>query len=286
MVTRAKMICLSAGVLAFLNSGCIVGGFAWFGPRVWTAEQTERFAIETDALKALDVTTHNGRIAFTGLPAGASDAYVVVTRKGGGVTFGAAEEALAAIDVFVESAGDGTQRIGWRWNGVRHAGWGARVHFDIHAPGNVNLTAKSHNGGIKISGSSAEVRAVTHNGRLTVASTGARLVAETHNGGINATFGGDDVTLITHNGSIVADLVGSSAPGGSITTHNGGVTAVLGPEASTTLRCRTGNGGIRCNVPLMSSEVSRHRLSGTIGSGEGRLGVTTHNGGIRIKTSG
>ena len=37
---------------------------------------------------------------------------------------------------------------------------------------------------------------------------------------------------------------------------------------------------------LPESEINRRRLTGTIGTGEGRLSLTTHNGSVRIKEAG
>ena len=81
---------------------------------------------------------------------------------------------------------------------------------------------------------------------------------------------------------MTADLTACHTIEGKIRTHNGGVEIDLGEAASLELSTRTHNGGIRCKLPLKDGCVSRHRLSGTIGEGGGKLDVVTHNGGIRI----
>ena len=37
--------------------------------------------------------------------------------KGGGITLDGAQDALDAIEVYVERTGNDTQRIGWKWRG-------------------------------------------------------------------------------------------------------------------------------------------------------------------------
>ncbi len=285
MSTRSRLTCLIvAGLLPFSAAGCIViGGHGWWGPTVWTESTTEKLPIDTTDLHALEVRTHNGPISFKARAAEATEASVTVTKKAGGLTQTDAEAALEAIEVYVEPAGGGTQRIGWRWKGLKHGTWRAQVGFDIKAPGNLQLDAKTHNGAITIEGVTGDVKAVTHNGRIGVDSRDGKLYARTHNGRVAATYAGDDVTLVSHNGQVVADLSRCGVLNGDITTHNGGVEVVVGEKASATLKCQTYNGSVRCAVPLSNSHASRRRLTGSIGNGEGNLDLTTHNGSIRIK---
>lgn len=284
-MSRLKMLGMLVVLPALAGNGCIIVGIdGWSGPRVWTESETQRLDLDAD-LTDLDVRTHNGAIAFTA-QSGSTGAYVDVTKKAGGLTSEDAQNALEAMDVFVEPAGAGSQRVGWRWKGLKRLTWRGQVHFDIRAPGSLNLTAKTHNGSVKVNGVSGDAHLVTHNGRVNVESSNGKLYAKTHNGGINATYSGDDVTLVTHNGAVVADLAKCTEIGGSVSTHNGRVEVTLSASTSAKLTCRTHNGGIRCDVPLQTSEVRRRRLTGTIGSGEGNLNVTTHNGSVRIKNAG
>lgn len=282
MMRYSRLFVLLAGTLVLGQTGCVlING----GSRVWTPVVTEKLPIDTENLRALEVRTHNGTIAFDGQPAGTPDAYVTVSKKAGGRSREDAEEALAALNVFVESAGDGTQRIGWKWNGIKRRGWIAAVSFDVHAPEDVRFDAQTHNGAITIQGAASDVHVQTHNGRVEVNSKAGKLYAKTHNGGITAHYDGRDVTLVTHNGHVTADLNRCGAIGGRIQTHNGSVDVIVGERTSARLECRSYNGGIRCDVPLQDTLVKRRRLSGTMGSGEGKLDVTTHNGRIRIKSS-
>ncbi len=273
--------CVVAAVLPLTGTGCIVVGLS--GPSVWTTAATERLQVDTASLSALEVRTHNGAITFDGQPAGSSEAFVTATKRGGGLTPADAEAALEAIDVFVEPTGAGTQRIGWRWRGVKALTWSGQVSFDIHAPGRISFDGETHNGAVKVQGVTGDVKVITHNGRVNVESRSGKLYARTHNGGIDATYAGGDVTLLTHNGKIVADFRGCSSVDGAITTHNGSVEVLLGDATSASLDCHTHNGGIKCDVPIKTGHFTRRRLTGTIGTGAGTLNVTTHNGGVHIK---
>lgn len=281
-----KLSLLAVSAIALANMGCIITANAWglsIGPSVWTETETQRINLDTTHLTALEVRTHNGGIQFEGQDRQSSDAYIIATKKAGGLTLSDAEDAMDALEVYVEKMDNGLQKIGWRWDGLKHITWRASVSFEIKAPGNIDFDGRSHNGGIELVGVRGNVTLETHNGSISSESSGQELYAETHNGRINATFSGQEMTMITHNGRVVADLSGCGEINGNIETHNGGVELTLGENASVNLKCRTHNGSIRCKVPIQDSDISRSRLVGRIGSGAGKLNVTTHNGSVRIE---
>ena len=260
-------------------------GCTWAGPKVWI-EQTQELNFDTAGLTALEVRTHNGGINFESQPARNDMAAAVVTKKAGGHTQAEAEEAMAAIGVYSTRQTDGTQRLGWNWDGHKHPNWTAAVGFEIHAPGNLRFDGETHNGAIDVDGITGDVKAVTHNGGVEVVSQNGKLHAETHNGSVVVDYAGSNVNLVTHNGKVVADLGRCSSVSGAITTHNGGVQLVVGDRTSTDLNCETHNGSIKCDVPLGAQRKSRRSLAGKLGEGDGRLNVSTHNGSVRIKGTG
>lgn len=287
MKYRSELFYGLVGTLLLSSTGCIViAGGGWClgcSKTVWTETTTERLALDAGDLRALEVRTHNGSIRFQNQPADGAEAFVIVTRKAGGRTQASAQEAMEALEVFVEPAGTGAQRIGSRWQGVKQSDWRRHVSFEIHAPGNLSLDAETHNGSIKIEGVAGDVKVVTHNGRINVESAGGSLYARTHNGGIVASYAGEEVILKTHNGRIVVDLNRCGALDGTIETHNGRIEVVVGDETSVVLKARTYNGSISCSVPLTESEATGRRITGRIGTGQGSLAVTTHNGSVRVK---
>ena len=285
---RSNMLVLMAGAaLLAANSGCIVIGVGgWHGPAIWTETVTERMPIETAGLTAIEAKTHNGSITFEAQPVGAGEAFVTITKKTGGTCAADAEAAMAALDVSVEPVDNGTVRLGWKWAGVKHPSWSARVEFDIHAPGNLRFEAESHNGPLEVSGIEGDVRLETHNGSINTASGNGTLYARTHNGPVTAAYAGGDVTLLTHNGRIVADLSDCLAVQGRLTSHNGGIEVIVGGGTSAKVDCQTHNGGISCDAPVTTVRTTKHRLTATVGDGAGNLDVSTHNGGVRIKQAG
>lgn len=290
MAFRKSLVCLLGSMLGLAGTGCIVVSssglsFGCSRAKVWTDPVTEEVAFDGAGLSELEVRTHNGTITFDGQPSGSTGGIVTVTMKAGGRSPEDAEVAFEAIDVIVERVGEDAQRIGWKWRGMKRPSWAARVSFDIKAPGQLSLNSKTHNGAVTISGVTGDLRAETHNGPVNVEARDGKLYAKTHNGRIVASYTGSDITLVTHNGAVTADLNQCETVAGDITTHNGGVEVVVGNDTSTTLDCRTHNGSIEVDVPIKQSKMTKRRLTGTIGSGDGNLNVTTHNGSVRIRPS-
>jgi len=252
-------------------------------PSVWT-EAVEERPIDATGLTALEVRTHNGSIDFQSQPAGGS-ASVTITKKAGGVSQEDAEEAMAAINVFVEPAGNGKTQISWKWAVPKKARWSGDVSFAIRAPGNLQFDAETHNGAVSVAEVDGDVKVVSHNGKLKIQSSTGTLHAETHNGKVDATYAGPHVNLSTHNGEVSADLSRCGAVAGSITTHNGAVRVSVGENTSATLKCRSHNGGVDCDAPLAESHKAKGELSGKLGAGGRSLGVVTHNGSIRVKST-
>ncbi len=279
-----KMIgCIGVVALSQLASGCIVviGGSS---PRCWSDEVSHTVEFESNQLEAIRAETHNGSLRFEGQP-NAEGAYVEVTKRGGGANRDAASDALDAIEIVVERKPNGVEHIGWRWRGVKHWDWRAKVNFEIHSPADVDLKGLTHNGPIVVNGAAGDVQIVTHNGSINVDSQTGDLEAVTHNGRITATYAGEDITLSSHNGRIVANLSRCGPVEGAITTHNGGIQVLVGSQTSTKLSASTYNGSIRCKAPLQDIVSSKRRLVGTMRDGTGDLRIVSHNGSVRIKTS-
>ncbi|MBU0717541.1 MAG: hypothetical protein KJ749_04770 [Planctomycetes bacterium] len=300
---RSKLISVSAAALNMMCAGCLVGNQGlfggWSGPNVW-AEATEKIPLDAAGLEAIVVRTHNGAVAFEGQSPADADAAVTVTKKGGGRTRARAEEALAAIEVFVTPTGDGITKIGWKWKGIKSPGWRGQVSFAITGPESVHIDAETHNGrvqvqsatrgvkavthngAVRVAGATGDVKAVTHNGSVDVDCGGGTLYAETHNGGIEARYAGDNLELLTHNGPVIADLSECHGIDADLTTHNGAVHVTVGEGTSGDLVLRTHNGRITCDPPVRIAEFSRHQLVGTLGDGGGTIQAVTHNGSIHL----
>jgi len=270
---------LFSGALS-LNTGCIIIAGSWDQPTIWTTETTERIPLDASGLKQIDVRSHNGAISF--VPE-SKDAYVIVKKKAGGCCTDDAEEALAALDVYVDRTGNGMCRMGHKWDGLKRSSWRAAVAFEIHGPADVSLTGQTHNGPVTVDGLQGSLDVETHNGSVRAATTGKDMSVLTHNGRIDATFGGRTVDLVTHNGSVRADLTDCGPVDGRIATYNGSVEVLVGPHTDMDLDCRTANGRIRCSAPIQAVDATRRSLRGRIGDGSGgSLAVETHNGSVHV----
>jgi DUF4097 and DUF4098 domain-containing protein YvlB len=288
MKTRTTLFFACSMCIPFFVSGCMIVGvdggcWSWGGPLVWT-EAIEERPIDATGLTALEVRTHNGSIDFQSQAAGV-DASATIKKRAGGTSKEDAEEALAAINVFVERAGNVKTRIDWKWSVPKKARWSGDVSFVIRAPGNLNLDAETHNGAVAVAEVSGDVRVVSHNGKVKVRSSTGKLHAETHNGEVDATYAGPVVNLSSYNGEVSADLSKCGSVAGNITTHNGGVRIDVGKSTAATLKCQTHNGGIDCDAPLSESQKARGELRGKLGAGGPSLDVVTHNGSIRVKST-
>jgi len=160
------------------------------------------------------------------------------------------------------------------------------VNFNVTVPKQTDLQIKTHNGAVKITNITANIKATTHNGAVKITNTTANIKATTHNGSVSCKEVSGDVKLRTHNGSITA-VYCESAPAVcdvSMITHNGGVNFIAPLNFSAKVEASTHNGSITTNLPItVIGKVSRRKLTGAIGTGEGKLHLETHNGSIKIK---
>lgn len=136
--------------------------------------------------------------------------------------------------------------------------------FTITLPPRTTLDLQSHNGDLRLQGTTGDVQAETHNGRILGAAAGAR------------------VTAITHNGGVELDLRGGGREVG-IETHNGQVVVTLDADHGARVEAATHNGRVRCDLPLQDAKRERNRLSGRLGDGSGSLRISTHNGNVVLQ---
>ncbi len=160
------------------------------------------------------------------------------------------------------------------------------VSLDVTVPNETNLELGIHNGSVRITDVAGMVNATTHNGKVTTERVSGSTVFVTHNGSITCRETSGDAKLKTHNGSAKV-FYSEAAPAVSdisIIIYNGSIEFVSPPDLSARIEASTHNGSIKTDLPItISGKVSKRKLTGTIGSGEGRLHLETHNGSIRIR---
>lgn len=160
------------------------------------------------------------------------------------------------------------------------------VDLDVTVPNQTNLDLNTHNGAVKIADITGRTNAQTHNGSITAQSISGSTNLLTHNGRINCTQISGEAKLETHNGSVDAEY--SSTAGSvcntDIETHNGSIRFKSPPSVSAVIDISTHNGSINTELPItIIGKVSKTNLKGTVGKGEGKLRLQTHNGSITIK---
>jgi Putative adhesin len=244
-----------------------VSSLTWIATR-WE-ERTQTITLPAQVTKTYEIVTQNGTVEFAGEDEHLKTAELIAHVKGGSNTDERAQQALDAIEVTTEGKDTDTCRIGWRWRKTPETDWSATVDFTLRAPKNANVRVENHNGRVEVKNLTGNANITSHNGEIETESSGESLEAKTDNGEIDAHFSGRKIKLQSDNGRINADLSESHAIEGELGTHNGRVEVTVGKDTSCELAVKTRHG--RSN--------SR---SGKIGSGGGRLVVSTHNGGILI----
>ena len=143
------------------------------------------------------------------------------------------------------------------------------VDFTISVPAGVAFDGSTVNGGIDVSGLSSDVSVSTVNGGIEVASTGT-VEAKTVNGSIDASTG-----AASWSGTL------------EFKTVNGSIHLSLPAGAAAAVSAQTLNGDFSSDFPLTveAGEWGPKKVSGSIGSGGGRLDLETVNGEIEIRKS-
>jgi hypothetical protein len=183
---------------------------------------------------------------------------IEVVQHGGGVTICA---------VYPTPAGarrENECRPGGGQNSVRNND--VRVDFVVRVPAGVRFEGHTVNGGIEADGLQSDVKVATVNGSVNIETSGFAQ-ANTVNGNITCKLG---------SGPLTGDL--------AFETVNGSVTLEMPRGLHADFRGSTVNGRIDSDFPiLVTGQVSRRSLRGTIGDGGPELRVSTVNGSIRLR---
>ncbi len=191
---------------------------------------------------ALDVASRNGSITVVVDPA-AEGLTIVADLQAGGATREQAESRLAAAEIEVVEASDGTVRIRPRMPDRWRNGDAASLHVTLTTPAAVR--ARSSNGALRVEGGSGPIDLGTSNGRITLVATDGPVEAETSNGRLVLIDTVGDITATSSNGRIeVTNHLG----GLDLRTSNGPVRIDLHDEATGPVRVRSSNGSARLSV--------------------------------------
>ena len=161
---------------------------------------------------------------------------------------------------------------------------GAKVDYEIVVPEGMALElVRTVNGRLSVSGQFEKATLRTTNGNIRANGEIKYLEAGTTNGGLDVEQVKGRLDLRTTNGSIRAELDELTHDLNARTT-NGSIRLVIKKQPDGYLRARTTNGSIRVEYPVtMEGEISRRRVEGRLGSGQGpQVELHTTNGSITI----
>ncbi len=241
--------------LALFTSACLAACVPGdFGTR-FQARLDETRPLPAGGAFSLENTNGSVRLATWGEPHVRIEA-----TKGAG-----SREALEAIEIAIESDGDGV-RVRTRLPHGFFARRGGRVDYEVHVPAGTRLTLKNVNGNVEVRDAGGAVRASTVNGSVEASGVAGEIAASTVNGSVDVT--------VTH-----------VEPGtrSSLGATNGSVRLTLPRDAAADVELHTVNGRAECGFDLEGGGRStRRNVEGRIGGGGARFELRTVNGSAHV----
>ncbi len=271
MVLLVSLLCLlSVGIGSCIN----IGGAKY--------ERTVQLSSPFSPGSNFTAQTHNGSITIAG--ADIADCNLTATIIGRAMTEEGAKKIAEQTTIKLIPSGDKlTARIDKPTFRFTQS---VSVSLDVTIPDKADLGLATHNGSLVIKNITGRLNGTTHNGKITAEQVSGTAKLYTHNGSVICKEISGDTKLKTHNGSIKV-YYSQAAPSVcdiSLITHNGGVELTTPKNFSGEVEASTNNGSINTELPItVKGKVSKKKLTGTIGTGQGKLYLETHNGSIRIK---
>jgi len=276
-IARFSLVCLLC--LPMLLAGCINIGSCAMQSRY---ERTVQLSAPLSPGSTFTAETHNGSITIHG--ADVADCNLTATIVGQASTDEVARELAEKTQVTLEPSGD--KLVVKIDKPTLRMNQSVGVSLDGAVPNKTDLELLTHNGAVEITHIAGRINATTHNGKVTAENVSGAIVLETHNGAVNCTEISGDTQLKTHNGGIKV-MYAQAAPAVcdiSVITYNGGIEFAAPPGFSAQVEATTHNGTVHTDLPItVIGKVSKSELKGTIGAGQGKLRLETHNGSIQIK---
>lgn len=249
-------------------------------------EKYERVVKLTNAAPAggsFEAQTHNGYINVTG--ADVADCNLIATITARADTVEDAKKIAEAVEIkLISSAGNKlTAQIEKPELALHEC---VSVDLDVTVPTKTSIDLNTHNGPLNIENLIGQLNGTTHNGTISCKKIAGDSKFETHNGTVSCEDVSGNIKLQTHNGNATASYAAAAPPvcNVSLSSHNGSVSVTTPPNFSAKVDASTHNGSIDTTLPItLTGNVTKGKLTGTIGKGEGSLYLETHNGSISVK---
>lgn len=259
--TKVSMVCLVGVAIAVAGCYIQIIGCCQASEKY---ERTVQLSVPLSPGSVFAAQTHNGSITIRGGETADCNVTATITAQAGSDE--EAKKLAEETKVTLEPSGNKlTAKI---QPSACFLNQSVSVSLDVTLPTQTGLELTTHNGAVSITNITGRVDVATHNGHVTADGVSGTMKLQTHNGSVEA--------ICSKSASAVCDI--------SIVTHNGGINFTAPPNLSAAVDVSTHNGSIDSNLPItVIGKVSKRQLRGTIGKGQGKLHLETHNGSIKIK---
>lgn len=245
-------------------------------------ERTVQLSAPLSAGSGFEARTHNGSIKIAG--ADVTDCNLTATITARAITEEEAKELAERTTVRLESFGG--RLIAKIDKPTFLTNKSVSVSLDVQLPDESDLELTTHNGSVQIRNVVGRLSGTTHNGRITAEQVSGTAQLHTHNGSVTCREISGDCRLKSHNGSVKVyySKAAESICDISLITYNGGIELETPSNFSGEFSASTHNGSIRTDLPItIVGKVNKRKLTGKIGTGQGKLHLETHNGSIRVR---
>ena len=147
-----------------------------------------------------------------------------------------------------------------------------------------DLDAKTSGGYIHLDDISGHVVARTSSGNVIANGVRGDSDLKTSGGDIRATIDGK-IAAHTSGGDVTAELVGANR-GISVSSSGGDLTVRVPKETTGALDAATSGGTVRTELPVTTTELGEHKLTGTINGGGNTIYARTSGGSIKLLAAG
>jgi DUF4097 and DUF4098 domain-containing protein YvlB len=149
-----------------------------------------------------------------------------------------------------------------------------------------DVTAKTSNASIEMLDTLGAAILETSNGRIKADGVRGAFEAQTSNSSVDATIAeieaGRGVRVSSSNGSLNLQFAKWNSNALRASTSNSSINLRLPGAVNAELRASTSNGNVSTDYEITTSQFSKTKLSGRMGSGGPLIDLSTSNGNIRV----
>jgi hypothetical protein len=290
------------GLILFLATSCVyVHGCDGSWERLVKYERQVELTAPLAPGSSLSARTNDGSIRIEGVPTEACRLTATIVARA--TTEERAQELAEQIEVSLEPSAEGLAVVIEKPETIRNARYGVSLEGTVPtrtslalvtSDGSVHLAniegtvdAKTSDGSIRAEGIKGDTKLKTSDGSITVATARSEsLDLHTSDGGIRC----DDICVArlncrTSDGSIHIECAADTpkAMQATVTTSDGSITFATPPGLSALIDASVSDGSIHTSLPITVEGKVGKSLVGTVGAGEGKITLRTHDGSITIR---